>query len=264
MKFKRNQFRWYRATIKVHLGAIGTEIEEGDEIEFDGLILKMGGDEVQYPQLKGAVKSGWLVPSEDEYAEYRPRAAGIKVRPTDPDAKHPVVKADAKKEEMVHPDVMITTVQAAVLAESGGKKIASTNPDADEYNPRTGASRQQGPVAFASDSDYDDAPEVRVPRPSRRGRARHNPADDPRHRPPPSESRDDIAAMVPDTASTDVLYPPPHASRSTVGELQDEEVEVRATPSPRLTGPQRSAGLPPAPPKGSVGISLDDDEDIVI
>lgn len=235
IQFKRGDFREYRATTTVRLGKLGFPIEEEDVIEFDGMTLRMGGgEEHEVPALKGAIRSGWIVPIEDENAVYRPRPAGIKVHPADPNSKTNAIMADT--DERVEPKVMSTMVQEAVVGSFEDV-------------------RRQAAEATAGSHIVDSE------RPQRRMKTT---AD---HAPPPSEPYDDIPMMMPDVASTDVLLPPPHASRSTMGELRDKEVRVRHTPLPKSRGPQRSSLHPSEEDKqgkGSVGISFGPDEDIVI
>lgn len=62
-----------------------TKIVAGDEVQFDGMNLEVPGNPVRnIPQVRGAIKAGWLVPSE-EYTgvAQRPVSAGMTLRPAD-------------------------------------------------------------------------------------------------------------------------------------------------------------------------------------
>ena len=81
MDFQPGVFQQYRATSKVHLGAYQFDIPVDSIVEFDGNILKYGGQEYNVPAVRGAVNAGWLVPVADTTTSYTPQPAGVKVRP---------------------------------------------------------------------------------------------------------------------------------------------------------------------------------------
>lgn len=84
IKFKRGEFQEFRATIDVHLGKYETYIPKDEIVEFDGSTLKWGGEEYHgMANVRGAVKNRWMVPAEDETSKYRPKPAGVTVRPAD-------------------------------------------------------------------------------------------------------------------------------------------------------------------------------------
>jgi len=76
--FKKGEFRAYTAVTKVHLGAIETDLLEGETIQFDGTTMKRGSDSHDISVLVAAIKVGWLVP-EGETGSYSPLPADIKV-----------------------------------------------------------------------------------------------------------------------------------------------------------------------------------------
>lgn len=76
IKYKRGQFNTFMARMKIRIGANDqgiTAIEEGDEIEYDGSILKYAGTEISSPYLRGAIKAQWLF-SVDSDVEAQPIA----------------------------------------------------------------------------------------------------------------------------------------------------------------------------------------------
>ena len=81
IKFTKGDFQTFRVTTQVHLGRLERNLAKDDEIEFDGHTLKYEGAEHSIPQLRGAVLSGWLVPSSDTTTTFKPAPAGITIRP---------------------------------------------------------------------------------------------------------------------------------------------------------------------------------------
>lgn len=79
--FVKGSFETFRVVTQIHLGRLERYLEKDEEIEFDGHTLKYEGDLVAIPQLRGAVMSGWLVPSSDTTTTYKPRSANIHIRP---------------------------------------------------------------------------------------------------------------------------------------------------------------------------------------
>jgi hypothetical protein len=79
IEFKRGEFQAFRAVTKVHIGAIGDDLQENEVVLFDGQTMRRGPEEHQVANLKGAIKIGWLVPEEQEGGSYRPQPADIQV-----------------------------------------------------------------------------------------------------------------------------------------------------------------------------------------
>lgn len=83
IKFKTGEFRAFTATRSFALGN-HVRIENGSELEFDGSTVKYAGADYPFPQLRGALSAGWIVPTESydsENLEYgKPIAAKIQVR----------------------------------------------------------------------------------------------------------------------------------------------------------------------------------------
>jgi len=64
IKWQRGVFHKFYALMKIRVGAadpksIPIDIQEGDEFEYDGQLLKYAGSEIHSPQLRGAIKNGW-------------------------------------------------------------------------------------------------------------------------------------------------------------------------------------------------------------
>jgi len=79
--FVKGEFETFRVVTQIHLGRLERYLEKDEEIEFDGHTLKYEGDNHALPQLRGAVMSGWLVPSTDTTSTYTPQSANIHIRP---------------------------------------------------------------------------------------------------------------------------------------------------------------------------------------
>ncbi len=74
-------FRSFRATVRFHLGKIQQDVLKDDVVEFDGTTLKLNGTSHALPELRSAVKAGWLAPVESSVGDYLPQSANVKVRP---------------------------------------------------------------------------------------------------------------------------------------------------------------------------------------
>lgn len=81
IKFTKGEFQIFRVTTQIHLGRLERYLEKDDEIEFDGHTLKFEGADHSIPQLRGAILSGWLVPSTDKTTTYKPKSADISIHP---------------------------------------------------------------------------------------------------------------------------------------------------------------------------------------
>jgi hypothetical protein len=81
--YKKGEFQEYRSTNTFHVGQHeNLQIYIDDIIEYDGYTLRIGYDE--YPaHLRGAIRSGWLVPVADTESQYVPQAAGVVMAPAD-------------------------------------------------------------------------------------------------------------------------------------------------------------------------------------
>lgn len=91
-EFRVGEFRMYEAKVEgISLGFIDTGSNGGyspglgEHIQYDGItvILKDGREFTDVPQLRTAIQSGWFVRVGDKVTKYRPKAAGIQVRPTE-------------------------------------------------------------------------------------------------------------------------------------------------------------------------------------
>lgn len=82
--FRKGEYLPYRATSTFHVGSVeNLQVYADDVVEFDGYILRIGQDSYSAQNLRGAVKSGWLVPASDTQSVYRPASAGVVMTPAD-------------------------------------------------------------------------------------------------------------------------------------------------------------------------------------
>ena len=83
MDYQDGEFQRFRVTGQsgLHIGAYSFQIPSGAVVEFDGTTIRYGGQTFVQPSIRGAVQLGWLVPVEDQTAQYKPQPAGIMIRP---------------------------------------------------------------------------------------------------------------------------------------------------------------------------------------
>jgi hypothetical protein len=98
IQFTAGEFVPLRMAVKVHLGKLALDLKEGDVVQFDGNILKIGGVDHAIPEFRGGVKAGWALPVGDD-TQYRPKAADMKVRPAQGDNKDKLLPVTLAQEE---------------------------------------------------------------------------------------------------------------------------------------------------------------------
>jgi hypothetical protein len=85
IEFKPGEFLTFKATTKFHLGTLERDVEEGEELDFDGTTVKLSdGQTHSIAKLRGCIRAGWLALAGEEAPRYRPKPAGIQVRAADP------------------------------------------------------------------------------------------------------------------------------------------------------------------------------------
>lgn len=78
--FTTGVFRDFRATTRFHLGKIQTDVYKDSVVQFDGSTLKLDGASHSLPELRSAIKAGWLTPIESSVSDYVTQSANVKVR----------------------------------------------------------------------------------------------------------------------------------------------------------------------------------------
>jgi hypothetical protein len=92
-------FRSFRATVRFHLGKIQQDVIKDDVVEFDGTTLKVGGVSHALPELRSAIKAGWLAPVESSVADYVSQSANVKVRAAMDKDKGKTVSTEVQQDE---------------------------------------------------------------------------------------------------------------------------------------------------------------------
>lgn len=84
MRFRSGDRQPFIVTRNFALGNTGITVAKGTELAFDGSVVEYGGQELSFPQLRGAIKQGWVVPAssydESDPSYGRPQRANIQVR----------------------------------------------------------------------------------------------------------------------------------------------------------------------------------------
>ncbi len=125
--FEKGDFKPYTAITKIHLGALETDIQEGETVFFDGTTMKRGSDEEEITTLRAAIKVGWLVPEDVEVGAYIPQPADIKIHEAAPkdskirEARAPLTIQDEERD--------VGTVASRV---SQGAPTGAVEKDADD------------------------------------------------------------------------------------------------------------------------------------
>jgi hypothetical protein len=92
-------FHSFRATVRFHLGKIQQDVHKDDVVEFDGTTLKLGGVSHALPELRSAIKAGWLSPVASSVADYVPQSANVKVRAAMDKDKGKTVSTEVQQDE---------------------------------------------------------------------------------------------------------------------------------------------------------------------
>jgi hypothetical protein len=84
IRFRTGDQLSFIATRNFTLGATGANIPKGSEVLFDGSTVHFAGQTFSFPQLRGAIRLDWVVPSEhydeNDSSYGRPERANIQVR----------------------------------------------------------------------------------------------------------------------------------------------------------------------------------------
>lgn len=134
IRFKSGEMLTFTATRTFALGNFDTQVASGSEVQFDGSTVEYAGNQYSFPNLRGAIKAGWLVLSdaydEDDPEYGRPVSANIQVRhPTDGgNPMQPNAKMSISTTESDERVVGNATQHAAATkaGNKGGSKTASS------------------------------------------------------------------------------------------------------------------------------------------
>jgi hypothetical protein len=130
-------FHSFRATVRFHLGKIQQDVHKDDVVEFDGTTLKVGGVSHALPELRSAIKAGWLSPVESSVADYVPQSANVRVRAAMDKDKGKTVSTEVQQDETFVGNVKPSTTD--------GVKIESKKFNATVVRDTEGDGRTVGP-----------------------------------------------------------------------------------------------------------------------
>jgi hypothetical protein len=131
--FRTGDMQSYTATRNFNLGATGTSIPKGADLTFDGSVVEYAGQRYAFPQLRAAVKTGWVVPSasydETDPNYGRPVRANIQVRHATQggDPMKPQPKMTISTTESDEREVMSARTHAQQVAQ-GNREYVRGNP----------------------------------------------------------------------------------------------------------------------------------------
>lgn len=131
-------FRSFRATVRFHLGKIQQDILKDDVLEFDGTTLKLGGNNHALPELRSAIKAGWLSPVESTLSDYVPQSANVKVRPAMDKDKGKSASTEVQQDETF-------VGNARKVSTTDGVKLESKSFNATLVRDTEGDGRSVGP-----------------------------------------------------------------------------------------------------------------------
>lgn len=98
----------YVAITKFNIGiddSTAITIMKGDAVEFDGVKATIGGDTMNLPKLRAAVREGWLEPAAAQQSTYQAPSANLNLRratPQQEDRVHDGSTSVADEERVVH------------------------------------------------------------------------------------------------------------------------------------------------------------------
>jgi len=128
--FKSGAFQNFVAAQKFQLKFAGSDVTlvPGEPLRFDGMNAEINGAMAPCPTLKGALKSGWIVPEGSEQEVVRPVSGNIAFRPTQqtgnsttPPLRRPAVTTEADERE-----VLRVSPRSAAVAQNNRDKRAQT------------------------------------------------------------------------------------------------------------------------------------------
>ncbi len=139
MQYQAGNPQKYNATRSFALGTSGITVQQGDELMFDGTHVTYAGlNPVLFPQLRGAIKTGWVVPAAQydplDLSASVPRPAGVQLRnaqggnPMDTPKRAPVVTTDAEEREVGNVDAHARGVKDRNNQRPGQRTAAIVEP----------------------------------------------------------------------------------------------------------------------------------------
>lgn len=164
IKFKAGEFQKFRpiGPIRLDPSGKGTSTDDNivfadtDEVEFDGRILRLNGEEIHLGNprtLQNAIKRGWFVDPNDDTTTYRPLPANLSVRPADMGSM-----TEREAEAASRPMVQTSIQEEAQVVSTRGQFREATQMAAQES--AYGRAQVRGGVSM-SDAHAEPAPSRR-------------------------------------------------------------------------------------------------------
>lgn len=157
IQFTSGRPRTFIAAKSFALGKTGVQLQRGMSLDFDGALLTIPGyAPIQMPELRGAIRQGWLVLQEDfdenDFSAEKPVAANMQVRSAD--GGNPMKQPARRAINTAHVESEEREVQN-VQTHARGVRTANTQ------NYRRGAENRALPSRFATQIEEQDARPVR-------------------------------------------------------------------------------------------------------
>lgn len=92
-------FNEFKASVRFHLGKLQTDVYKDAVVQFDGSTLKMDGVTHSIPELRSAIKAGWLTPVGTNVGDYVPQSANVRVRAAMDKDKGKTVSTEVQHDE---------------------------------------------------------------------------------------------------------------------------------------------------------------------
>lgn len=156
--FQVNEFRTYEVVRDgVQFGFIDTASggyspTRGEKFQYDGttVVLKDGREFTDAPQLRSAIREGWIAQVGTKVTTYRPKAAGIQVRGTEQRGRERPVKTSIETERAEE--------SAVVSVEERRQRREATNADATRRVPLQSQEATEAMEAYweSGDEEIDD------------------------------------------------------------------------------------------------------------
>ena len=116
--FTTGVFNEFKASVRFHLGKLQADVYKDAIVQFDGSTLKMDGVTHSMPELRSAIKAGWLNPVGTNVGDYIPQSANMKVRSAmDKD------KGRSVSTEVQHDETFVSVAKKPMITD--GVKIES-------------------------------------------------------------------------------------------------------------------------------------------
>jgi hypothetical protein len=155
-------FRDFRATVQFHLGKIQQDVKKGVVVQFDGTTLKLDGVSHPYPELRSAIREGWLALVGANVSDYVPQSANVQVRAAQAGkgAKQASTAVQQDETYVGQARKPVATTQDGVRVE--GKKFNPTLVKDTEGDGRTVGSAIKKAAAVSWDASSDGEPVARI------------------------------------------------------------------------------------------------------